>query len=173
MPIPRAAELQQLTADNPFSSDLPPFSEAALALSSFLRGQGAPHTVMWVTREQLTSHGTRIWARLRNPDDRLRIAESMYRVGKCRGLGVAMCALCGVGDATACYVWAPRDEVEAQYAMQPRSLKCQVPVPLVTAVRVDSAVRWRLLRLLNHLRRSRYGDTAVCRVPSSVAATLQ
>ncbi len=79
-----------------------------------------------------------------------------------------MRAICRIDDSTACYVWVPRNEIDAEYAMQPRSLRCQVPNPLVAAIRVESAVRWRLLQLLNNYRA--LGNVAVSEVSSNAQA---
>jgi hypothetical protein len=157
-----------MTAPNPAHPYLPPFAEAVATLCAFLVGQGAPAQVIWVSRGEVTSHRRRIWVRLGDPDEALRRAEAMYEDGRRRGLGVSMRAVCRVGSSTACYVWAPKDELSASYAMQPRSLKCLVPAPLLPAIEVTSAVGWHLLRLVN--RRRRFGDAYVNQVPAADVA---
>ncbi len=143
-------------------ADLPPFAEAVAALSSFLRREGAPDDVIWIFREGVTSHRRKYWVRLSDASEATRHAKALYDAGRRKGLGVALVALCQVGSSTACYVWVPEDEVDASYAMQTRSLRCKVPVPLVTARRVTSALQWRLLRWVN--RHRRYGDKFKSRV---------
>ncbi len=135
-------------------------------LTNFLGELGAPESIIWVTREQLASNRRRVWLHPGDPIKSSCIAESIYRVGQSRGLGASLRAVCSVGDSTACYVWVPRDETDASYAMQPPSLKCWVPKPLVAAVRIDSALHWRLLRLINGFRR--YSNTYVCEVPGGL-----
>jgi hypothetical protein len=48
--------------------------------------------------------------------------------------------------------------------MQPRSLKCQAPVPLITATELTAAAHWHLRRLLNRCRR--LGNALIDSVPS-------
>src|SRR4051794_10672692 len=103
--------------------EMPSFAEAVATFVAFLTREGAPSDVVWVSREEVTSQRRKIWVRFGDADDAKRHAEAQYEAGRRRGLGVALCAFCKVGTSTLAYVWMPRDETDASYAMQPRSLK--------------------------------------------------
>ena len=146
---------------------LPPFTEAVAKFAAFLEREGAPAQLLWVDREDVTSHRRQIWVRIGDAMEAVRRAEARYEAGRERGLGVSLRAVCKVGAATACYVWVPKDETDASYAMQPRSLKCQVPVPLISASVVRSSIYWRLRRALNALRQ--FGNSLVNELPGRTA----
>jgi len=146
----------------------PSFAEAVATFQAFLLREGAPPDVQWVSRENVTSHHRRIWVRLGKAGDAARLAEMRYEAGRQKRLGVSLRAVCSVDSSTAAYVWVPGDEQDASYAMQARSLKCQVPVPLVRATRVTSAVVWHFRRLVNSCRRS---GNAFANEPPSRSAT--
>ena len=149
------------------TEDMPPFANASTRTSAFLRAQGAPELVVWVFREDVTSYRRQIWVRAGARDGPQSAAEALYETLRQRGLGVAIRAACQVDGATACYVWAPKDATEAEYAMQPATLKLWVPTPLVRARDVRSSLRWRWLRWLN--ASPPVGDALVGDVPGHPA----
>jgi len=150
--------------------DVPPFAEASARMSAFLRGQGAPESIVWVFREEVTSFRRQVWVRAgARREAQSAAAEACFEKGRERGLGVAIRGVCQVEGATACYVWVPKDSTEAEYALQPPSLKLAVPTPLVKARIVRSALRWRWLRWLN--ASPPVGDALIGEVPNCPART--
>src|SRR5690348_9405728 len=101
------------------NSTLPSFTEAGATFAAFLEREGAPAQLLWIDREDVTSYRREIWVRVCDPSEAVRRAEARYEAGRKHGLGVSLRAVCKVGAATACYVWVPKDEMDASYAMQP------------------------------------------------------
>src|SRR5689334_17675851 len=124
------------------NATLPSFAEAVATFATFLEREGAPGQLLWVDRDDVTSHRRRVWVRVRDASEAAHRAAARYEAGRERGLGVSLRAVCKAGASTACYVWVPKDETDASYAMQPRSLKCQVPLPLIAASVVRSSIYW-------------------------------
>jgi len=156
--------MQSETSPNPA---LPSFTEAVSTFKAFLEREGASAQLLWVDREDVTSHRRQIWVRIGDAREAARRAEARYEAGREKGLGVSLRAVCKVGDSTACYVWVPKDKTDAEYAMQPRSLKCAVPVPLISASVVRSSVYWHLRRALNGWRQ--FGNSLVSELPARAA----
>jgi hypothetical protein len=146
-----------------FETPVPPFTDALATWLAFLERAGAPTQLLWIDREHVTSQRRRIWLRRGDPSAAARRAAARYEAARARGLGVSLRVVCQVGAACACYVWAPKDETEASYALQPRSLKCQVPVPLLAAEEVRSSIYWHLRRFLNALQP--FGNALVAELP--------
>lgn len=146
------------------NSTLPSFAEAVATFTTFLDREGAPTQLLWVDREDVTSHRLQIWVRISGVSEAARRAEARYEAGRENGLGVSLRAVCKVGESAACYVWVPKNEIDASYAMQPRSLKCQVPVPLISASVVRSSIHWHLRRALNGSRP--FGNSLVSELPN-------
>jgi hypothetical protein len=145
------------------SIDLPTFTEATESLSRFLAGQSYPSQVVWIFRDDVTTHRRRIWLRPLAVEQNRRDAESQFEQARHRGLGVSLQAFCQFPGLAACYVWSPKKELERQYALQPVALKLSIPKPLPPATALRSSVCWHLRRLINHHRP--FGDSLVPDLP--------
>ena len=129
--------------------DVPPFAEASARMSAFLRSQGAPESIVWLFWDDVTSYRRQFWVRARPCREARSAAEALFEIARERRLGVALRGVCEVDGATACYVWMPKTSTEAEYALQPPTLKLWVPTPLMKARVVRSSLRWKWLRWLN------------------------
>jgi hypothetical protein len=159
--------MQQEMAPEP---TLPSFTEAVATFAGFLEREGAPAQLLWIDREDLTSHRREIWVRVGDASEAARRAEARYEAGRQKGVGVALRAVCKVGASTACYVWVPKDKTAAEYAMQPWSLKCQVPAPLISASVVRSPIYWYIRRAINGSRQ--FGNALVSELPGRTATPV-
>lgn len=126
----------------------PPFIHALAAFTPFLSKHGFSSDLVWVFREDVTSCGRDCWVHL--PLWRV-LAEQYYEQGRRHGLGVTVAALCQLEGASACYVWFPKDEVDASYAMQ-GPLKLTLPTDQIQSKLVRSYAGWLARRSLNRLR---------------------
>jgi hypothetical protein len=160
--------MQPETSPNPA---LPSFTEAVATFATFLEREGAPAQLLWVDREDVTSFKRQVWIRVGHAVEAVARAAARYEAGRERGLGVALRAVCKVGACTACYVWVPNDKTDAAYAVQPRSLKCSVPVPFISAFVVRSTTYWQLRRAFNGWRQ--FGNTLVSELPDRRATIAQ
>ena len=91
------------------NSTLPSFTDAVATFTTFLGREGASAQLLWVDREDVTSHRRQIWVRTGDASEAARRAEARYEAGREKGLGVSLRAVCKVGESTACYVWVPKD----------------------------------------------------------------
>jgi len=127
------------------NSDLPPFDEAVEQFCSFIKGQGRNDRIVWIFRQDVIEIGRRIFVRLPLSDDEQLVAVK-YQEGVRRGLGVALQVYCWVDDRPLCYIWNPKDQMDAEYRML-SGLKLSVPSDpdsrFVTGVK--SGIYWRYL----------------------------
>jgi hypothetical protein len=130
----------------------PPFPDALAAFSPFVANQGFSSELVWVFREDVTNCGRDYWVHLPLWRDNAVLAEQYYEQGRRHGLGVTVQALCKLPRTSACYVWFPKDEIDASYAMQ-GPLKLTVPTDPIEAKLVRSYAAWLIRRSLNRLRR--------------------
>jgi hypothetical protein len=159
--------MEILQSGPPAWTKVPSFPEGLATFVAFLEEQGASTSLVWVEREDLTTLGRRFWARLGEHSAAARRAEARYELGRQKGLGVTLHAVCRVGSSTACHVWIPRDNTDAEDHMLPPTLKCLVNSPLHTAAVVRSVVRWHWLCLINGRRHA--GNLFLRELPSRKA----
>lgn len=112
----------------------PSFEEALEHLEHFLKSQGHRGELQWVFREDVVV-SRRGWIAVRTPvpAGNAEVARQHYEAARRRGLGVKLEVLCRLGwfrSSLACFVWAPRDELDAEYALMPRGLKLSIARPL-------------------------------------------
>lgn len=127
----------------------PPFAVARYSFLGFLRECGWSPKLMWVFREDYTSWQRRCWLRVPLPAANAELAQRSFEAGRRHGLGVRIEALCRFEDRTVCYPWWPKNEEEASYAMQPRSLRLTVPTEPVTARGIRHGWLWTARQWLN------------------------
>ena len=97
----------------------PPFIHALATFTLFLSKNGFSSELVWVFREDVTSCGRDYWVHLPLCAATMPCWPKQYNEQRCRhGLGVTVNALCQLPGGLACYVWFPKDEVDASYAMQ-------------------------------------------------------
>jgi hypothetical protein len=112
---------------------IPAFDVAERNLVAFLEQQGYPPIVAWVFREDVQSAESTIRVRWPIPSANEVIARGLYESGRTRGLGVELRGVCRIDGVTCCYVWIPKDETEAEYALLPEGeLKISAPTKLPT-----------------------------------------
>jgi hypothetical protein len=131
--------------------EVPDFAPAVERYREFLAADGVPTEILWVEREDVTSYKRQIWVRLPLPAENPARAEDRYIRGRSRGLGLRLETLCALDGVACCYVWAPRDRVEAEQAMS-TALRFSVPRPVIHARPVRSRIAWAVLTLRNRRR---------------------
>ena len=97
--------------------EIPIFSEAIKQLKDFLAGQNLSSEFQWVFREDVVWRKQRILVKEPLPKENERIVESLYERGRQRDLGIRLETLCLLGLRPCCYVWIPKDQMDAEYAL--------------------------------------------------------
>ena len=132
-------------------TETPPFDEALSQFLRFIQDTGFSTDLVWAFREDVTSCGRTCWVRAPIPAGNEELARRDYERGRRAGFGVTMAVFCRLEGRSVCYVWAPEDEIAAEYAMQ-GPLKIAVPVQPTDAISVRSGLVWLWLRLRNRWR---------------------
>ena len=106
--------------------DIPRFDEAVERLRGFLIDQNLPGEVLWICKEDVfvRKGETFVWTPLRPENEQK--AREVYDAGRHGGIGVRLAVFCLLGATPCCYPWAPKDDIDAQYAMV-SGLKLSVP----------------------------------------------
>ena len=134
------------------SSPVPdPLEEAALRFREFLRTQGWPDQVQWLTAgTALFSKKGHYWINSRKVDEGVAYARETYQQGVKRGLGISIEALCKTEAVTFAYVFVPTDRAEAERLLI-SGLKLSVPLNPEPARVVGNVFWWWILRRLKEL----------------------
>ena len=117
----------------------PDFDDAIRRFRAFLQGQGWPTKIVWVRSGDISRRFSESIAVHRRDGDAAGEARGIYEQGCRAGLGVALEAVCTLGDAAVATVSYPADEREAELLMYPSNggLKMSAAIP-----RVEGTVRW-------------------------------
>jgi hypothetical protein len=118
----------------------PSFDEAAQSFRTFLVAQGWPGHIVWIRDgDVIRRAGDPVTICRSEQADGEKGAQRKYEIGRRRGLGVLLEAICTLGDATCAIVAYPVDEREAELLMYPSDggLKLSVAVP-----RIEGVARW-------------------------------
>jgi hypothetical protein len=117
----------------------------------FIEEQGYSNELVWVFREDVTNCRREYWVRAPVPKINPQLVQHLYEFGRRQELGVTLEVLCRVEGRSACFVWVPKDKLDAEYAMQ-GPLKFKVPMNPVDASMVRSSFLWRWRCWLNKWR---------------------
>jgi hypothetical protein len=127
----------------------PSFEQAIERFKGFMAAQGFPQDLRWVFAGDVTSKERKIWVRLPLKEDNPDCARRHYDLGLQRGLGIRLAVLCVIDNISYCYVWLPKDALDAEYALLAGGLKLSVPTNLPVACKARSGLVWRLRTWLN------------------------
>jgi hypothetical protein len=115
----------------------PDFAEAARRLRGFLSRQGWPEQIMWLRQGDVSRRsGELIVIKTRGQRDGEHDCQRAYERGRTRGLGVALEAVCTLGDRSCVIVSCPTDEREAELLMYPADggLKLSAALPRIEGI---------------------------------------
>lgn len=129
--------------------ELPPFDTAIDSFRDFVADQNQSANLRWIFREDIVELGWQTYIRLPLTADE-EMVRQLYTEGLERGYGVNLHAYCFLREQTFCYIWLPKDEVDADYRML-AGLKFSMsatPERRKKAIGVGSGLRWRWLRWL-------------------------
>jgi hypothetical protein len=119
--------------------------EAVVRFRVFLRENGWPEQVHWITRESvLISKKCEYWIKARPNHETQSILRATYLEGVKRELGISMAALCKIEASTFAYVFIPADQEEAERLMID-GLKLSTPASSRTAYLAKNSFVWWLL----------------------------
>lgn len=131
-------------------SDYPRFARAVEQFQHFLATQQAPTHVRWLLRGDVyVMSATEVFVCADAPS-RVASAAAAYDEARGRSFGVCLYALLTMGTETGCYLFAPTDDLQAQYALMGNGLELSMRTPLLTARLVLGAL-WA-----QHTRREAY-----------------
>lgn len=120
-------------------------SDAEEQFKAFLAQNGYPAVIQWVSADDvLIDSKARIHI---HPDPAATSKmESRYATGCKQGFGVALVAISATDSLTLATVFVPCDDIEAQYALVPRGLKCVAQVERLPVRVVRNRLRWWLMQ---------------------------
>lgn len=128
--------------------EIPSFSDATKQFRDFLAGQTLSPEFLWVFREDVVSRKRRILVKEPLPQESDKIVESLYETGRQRDLGIRLETLCLLGSHPCCYIWLPKDQMDAEYALLSVSkFIISVPTNLQRAESVRNPMIWRAHKL--------------------------
>jgi hypothetical protein len=119
--------------------ECPEFAEATRRFAAFLREQGWPERIQWVSEGNVERpSAAEITVYLTGDDDGAEEAERVFERGRQARLGVMLDAICTWGEATCAVVSYPRDALQAEQEWYPApGLKLRAALP-----RLAGTVRW-------------------------------
>jgi len=124
--------------------EIPTFSNATKQFRDFLAGQNLSPEFLWVFREDVVWRKRRILVKEPLPKENDGIVEALYERGRQRDLGIRLETLCLLGSHPCCYIWLPKDQMYAEYALLLMSkFIISVPTDLKRAESVRKPVIWR------------------------------
>ena len=123
-------------------SQAPDFARAVEDFQQFLAEQSVSSELVWIFREDVASTKGRIFIREPLPKENVAIAETLFKRGLKRGLGVSLDVLCLVGSRHCGFVWLPENEREAELHLV-AGLKMSVPSRPPVASPVHSRFTWQ------------------------------
>ena len=130
-------------------TEVPALPNAVRQCQDFLTGQNISPALLWVFREDVVWRKRRILVKEPLPAENERRVESLYESGRRRDLGIRLEVLCLLGSRPCCYVWLPKDQTDAEYALLLMSkLIISVPTDLRAAESVKNPLAWRWQRLV-------------------------
>ena len=98
-------------------------------------------------REDITSYKQRLLVKEPLPLRNQGLVELFYERGRQQGFGVRLEVLCVLGNRPCCYIWLPKDRMEAEYALMLFSpLIISAPTELPEARPVTSELKWWVYR---------------------------
>jgi hypothetical protein len=124
------------------------FDAATQSYKQFLAEQSLSTDILWIFREDVTVKKRQICICWPLPSENPGLAEQLYEQGRDKGSGLRLDTFCLVDNRPCCYVWVPRDEVDADHAML-SELKMSVPTEPIHAKRIRSKVLWQVITWLN------------------------
>jgi len=137
------------------------FEEAVARFEVFLKENGYSANLIWVEPSDLVLSGQHsIYVKLPAPTNNLTRARDRFKRGISDGLGITFGTICDLSNATCCYAWVPKDEIDQQYHLMGRGLKVTAGTGLsrLNGIVVGSQLRWWLLKL-RYRRHSRLAET--------------
>src|ERR1700733_2701022 len=135
---------------------LPPFEDAVARLRAFLATEGFKTDITWISRADVLEQWPKLYVKVPLPNERS-LAEETYNEGVRRGLGVELSVFCFVAGSPCCYVWIPKDEIDAEYRML-GGLKLTISKSdrqIVVPVKSKTRWIWLKLRSSRHLQPGR------------------
>ncbi len=129
--------------------EIPAFSDATQQLKDFLSKQNLSPEFLWVFREDVSWRKRYIFVKEPLPTENIGLVESLYESGRRRDLGIRLEVLCLLASRPCCYVWLPKDQMSAEYALLLMSkFIISVPTDLRNAKSVRNPLTWQWHKLL-------------------------
>jgi len=125
------------------------FAESFANFRQFLKDQGLPQTVVWVTQSDVLSSPKReIYVKIPVPQSNEKTVRELFDspIGVRRG--ILFQALCHSRNITFVNAWTAEDASEENGRLTPEDLKVSVPSGMnnVPGIAVKSALRWKYLQ---------------------------
>jgi hypothetical protein len=121
----------------------PPFGEAVRRLRAFFASQSLSTEFRWVFRKDVICHKQNLLIKEPIPEGNERLAQALYEHGRRRGLGLRIETLCLLNSHPCCYIWLPKTEEDAQYALHLFSrFLISAPIDLCHARSVVNPIKW-------------------------------
>ena len=129
--------------------EVPTFNDAVRQLKSFLTRQNISNDLLWIFREDVASYNLRLCVKEPLPSGNEKLVESLYKRGLRRDLGIRLDVLCLLGMRPCCYIWLPKDQEDAAYALLLMSkFIISAPTEMPHARPVKNRLAWWAYKLL-------------------------
>ena len=121
-----------------------PFEKAQDTLKNFLHQQEISNDLIWLFREDVISDRGEYFVKVPIPTENQMFAQECYELGRSRGFGVALHALCLLEAQVCCYIRLPENELDAQYKLiSDIYVKYSVTTPIESGRAVRNPIVWR------------------------------
>lgn len=130
------------------------FTQATQEFERFLADNNLPTEILWVFLEDSFSrntdlHETHFWLKLPLPEENEKFAETHYKIGQQKNLGICISAFALCEDKVCCSLVIPKDKEDSEILfMSPKYLKFSITEDLPKAQPVKNPFQWKLFNFL-------------------------
>ena len=129
------------------------FARAVADFKEFAAENNLPTDILWIFLEDIYCRnvnyfGKELWIKLPLPDENERLAETLYKIGQQKNLGICLHAFAVCEDKLCCQLIIPKDELDSQYLFMGEDVKFTYLIDMPVAQAVKNPFRWKMFSLL-------------------------
>jgi hypothetical protein len=132
------------------------FANTIAEFSRFSEQQGYPSTLLWALPDGVLIWRRRFLVLATDPEAQILQAKAVFNFASARNVGIAIEGKCRTSTLTICWLYVPKNDIEAQCLMIPETgVKMSVAIDPPPVTLIKSNFLWRILKTLN--RRCKLG----------------
>lgn len=124
--------------------NFPSFETMINSLNNFLAEENCSKNLVWIFREDVICYKKTVFIKYPICYKNSELAKEYYNFGKKNGLGIQLEVFCLLKNCPCCFVWVPKNQLDADYSML-SGVKMKIPITLLQAKTVTSNIFWKLL----------------------------